>query len=627
MLWVGPLASASAATPKSVSAPSSPSPSPAPSRLPQPGPRFYAASWAVVVGIDRYASAEIPRRPGAESDAAQVARALTRLGFPRRNIRLLTGPRATRAAILRTLKRDLKPRMGERDRLLIYFSGRAATMKMRGEDAGYLLAYDAEVERWPGDASPYLRESPGRALGMRALLSTLKSLSPRHKLVAVDASFSGYGLPVKDLHAVVAAPTIPDIERWLRRSVTHVFAAERGGRPAVGEETGRRGAFTKHLLDGLAGMADTAGGRADGVLNFDELAAYVRNRMVHAPDSPPPPQAAQTGDGRFLFLVPSNGSSRPGPALAGQQSGARLGFNKLGVAYVEEHLRLMKRDLGIRPVKLHLGLHARESGPNFGNYDKVVNAAVSLGLPFVLTMAYVPDTWIETYGPAGWQSVWIERYLLPSVRRYAGKPGFIGMEIWNEPFYLNWSSRHAPREVFPDAESYVAFLRRCRRAIAAAGLEARLISAATLNILQGGDKFFRKAIRLAELLPPGVAYNLHLYGTDVLRFIAYAREIKSVLKEGTDIFITEFGDGRRENHFFVYNWMRPIVDFMLKPKFVFWYRLIANAKEKDSRSHALLRYSEDPRNPVEAPLYQLLKREHGERTIRSGRPLPGRKAR
>ena len=592
----------------------------------------------MVIGIDRYASAGIPRSPGVESDASKVARALTRLGFPRRNIRLLTGPRATRAAILRTFERDLKPRVGERDRLFVYFSGRAATVKIQGEDAGFLLSYDAEVARWPADTSPYLRESPGRALSMRRLLSTLKGLAPRHKLVAVDASFSGYGLPMKDLHAVVDAPTLPDIERWLRRSITHVFTAGRAGtavhagRPAAGDEARppgafTRGAFTRHLLDGLAGKADTAGGRPDGVVGFNELAAYIRNRLVHAPDFSAPPQAAQTGGGRFLFLVPSNGSSRPGPSLAGGKSGARLGFNKLGVAYVEEHLRLMKRDLGVRPVKLHLGLHAREPGPKFGNYDKVVNAAVSLGLPFVLTMAYVPDAWIETYGPTGWQSVWIERYLLPSVQRYAAKPGFIGMEIWNEPFHLNWSKRHAPREVFPDAESYAAFLRRCRRAIAAAGLEARLISAATLNILQGSDKFFRKAIRLAELLPPGVAYNLHLYGTDVLRFIAYAREIKSVLKEGTDIFITEFGDGRRENHFFVYNWMRPIVDFMLKPKFIFWYRLIANAKEKDSRSHALLRYSEDPRNPVETPLYQLLTREHAERKDRSERPLPGRKTR
>ena len=608
--------------PKSVSAPS-------PSPISQPGPRFYAASWAVVVGIDRYASSGIPRRPGAESDAAQVARALTRLGFPRINIRLLRGPRATRAAILRTLERDLKPRMRERDRLFVYFSGRAATVKIQGEDAGFLLSYDAEVARWPPHASPYLHASPVRALGMRDLLSTLKGLAPRHKLVALDASFSGYGLPVKDLHAVVGAPTIPDIERWLRRSVTHVFTAGRAGRAV---HAGRpaaftRSVFTRHLLDGLAGKADTAGGRPDGVVGFDELAAYVRNRMVHAPAFSSPPQAAETGDGRFLFLVPSNGSSRPGASLAGGTSGGRLGFNKLGVAYVEEHLRLMKRDLGVRPVKLHLGLHARESGPNFVNYDKVVNAAVSLGLPFVLTMAYVPDAWIETYGPAGWQSVWIERYLLPSVRRYAAKPGFIGMEIWNEPFYLNWSKRHTPREVFPDAESYAAFLRRCRRAIAAAGLDARLISAATINILQGGDKFFRKAIRLAELLPPGVVYNLHLYGTDVLRFIAYAREIKSVLKEGTDIFITKFGDGRRENHFFVYNWMRPIVDFMLRPKFIFWYRLIANAKEKDSRSHALLRYSDDPRNPVESPLYQLMKKEHADSKDRSGRSLPGRKTR
>ena len=276
---LGPVTSASAPTPKSVSAPSP---------LSQPGPRFYADSWAVVIGIDWYASAGIPRTPGAESDASKVARALTRLGFPRRNIRLLTGLHATRAAILQTFERDLKPRMGERDRLFVYFSGRAATVKIQGEDVGFLLSYDAGVVRWPTDTSPYLRESPGRALSMRHLLSTLKGLVPRHKLVVVDASFSGYGLPMKDLHAVVNAPTLPDIERWLRRSVTHVFTAGRAGtavhagRPAAGDEARPPGAFTRHLLDGLGGKADTAGGRPDGVVGFDELAAYIRNRLVHA---------------------------------------------------------------------------------------------------------------------------------------------------------------------------------------------------------------------------------------------------------------------------------------------------------------------------------------------------------
>ena len=96
------------------------------------------------------------------------------------------------------------------------------------------------------------------------------------------------------------------------------------------------------------------------------------------------------------------------------------------------------------------------------------------------------------------------------------------------------------------------------------------------------------------------------------------------LEEGTEIFITEFGDGNRGNHLFVYSWMRSIVEIILRPKMIFWYRLIAGAKEKDSRSHALPYYSQDPYKPGETPLYQLMKREFQQRAnpSPSGRPPP-----
>lgn len=326
--------------------------------------------------------------------------------------------------------------------------------------------------------------------------------------------------------------------------------------------------------------------------------------------------AASAWAGERAGPLASDGDSPGrGPSFQGLEEGSRrespslLGFNHLGVAYVREHLAIMKRDLGVRPVKLHLGLHARERGPDFRNYDEVVEAAVSLGLPFVLTMAYVPDAWVEKHGTTGWQRVWIERYLLESVRRYAGKPGLLGMEIWNEPSQLNWSERYKARDLFPNADAYLDFLRKCEEAVRQAGSGVKLIAASPVNLLEAEETNLRYALDLAERLPSGVGLGLHLYGTNLFRLITYGRRVRSALREGAEVFITEFGDGDRENHLFVYHWMRPLLEVLLQPKAIFWYRLIASNEEKDSRSHALLTYGENPYHPDETPLYKHLKEE------------------
>jgi sulfatase modifying factor 1 len=57
------------------------------------------------------------------------------------------------------------------------------------------------------------------------------------------------------------------------------------------------------LLKGLAGNADEAGGGPDGLLSFDELAAFVRNRVSGEPDVDQDPQAGQIGEGQFVFRL------------------------------------------------------------------------------------------------------------------------------------------------------------------------------------------------------------------------------------------------------------------------------------------------------------------------------------
>ena len=45
-------------------------------------------------------------------------------------------------------------------------------------------------------------------------------------------------------------------------------------------------------------------GEPDGLLSFDELAAYVRNRVSREPDVGQDPQAAGDGEGQFVFVLP-----------------------------------------------------------------------------------------------------------------------------------------------------------------------------------------------------------------------------------------------------------------------------------------------------------------------------------
>ena len=95
-------------------------------QTPGSGKRLYANSWALVVGINRYRSSKIPQLEYAEADAQAMAKSLGRLGFPKGNVRLLLGPKATRDEVIRVLEEDLNPKMGENDRLFLYFSGHGA---------------------------------------------------------------------------------------------------------------------------------------------------------------------------------------------------------------------------------------------------------------------------------------------------------------------------------------------------------------------------------------------------------------------------------------------------------------------------------------------------------------------
>jgi hypothetical protein len=85
--------------------------------------------------------------------------------------------------------------------------------------------------------------------------------------------------------------------------VIQILTAGRAGQKAIEKGSYGHGVFTWHLLKGLAGNADEAGGGPDGLLRFDELAAFVRNRVSGEPGVDQDPQAGQIGEGQFVFRL------------------------------------------------------------------------------------------------------------------------------------------------------------------------------------------------------------------------------------------------------------------------------------------------------------------------------------
>jgi hypothetical protein len=106
----------------------------------------YHDSWAVVIGVDSYTKA--PRLNYAVADAKAVTDQLVRLGFPRKNIRLLLDADATTAKIERALYQDRKE-MSPNDRLFVYFAGHGETLATRTGEEGYILPVDADPDNLP----------------------------------------------------------------------------------------------------------------------------------------------------------------------------------------------------------------------------------------------------------------------------------------------------------------------------------------------------------------------------------------------------------------------------------------------------------------------------------------------
>ncbi|MDP3543686.1 MAG: ankyrin repeat domain-containing protein, partial [Elusimicrobiota bacterium] len=94
--------------------------------------------FAVVIGIEKYS--RLPEAAFAENDADAMKKHLLALGYPERNIVLLTGGQATRGAISGYVEEWLPKNATERSRVVVYFSGHGSPDPKTGD--AYLVPWD-----------------------------------------------------------------------------------------------------------------------------------------------------------------------------------------------------------------------------------------------------------------------------------------------------------------------------------------------------------------------------------------------------------------------------------------------------------------------------------------------------
>jgi uncharacterized caspase-like protein len=244
----------------------------------------YSNSWAVVIGINDYQKA--PRLNYAVSDARSMLSTVSGLGFAADKTIAILDQDATKQHIEQVLYGTLRKTTPE-DRVLVFFAGHGITVALpRGGDEGYLLPVDGD----PDD--PALT-----AIAMEDLRRIAKRIPAKHILFAVDACYSGFAI-TRD----VPPNRIDNIylEAMMKEPAVQIITAGRKGEPVLEEEG--HGLFTRRLIQGMSGLADTD---QNGVITVQELATWIESRVIRDSQNRQHPQYSRLdGEGQFVLVVP-----------------------------------------------------------------------------------------------------------------------------------------------------------------------------------------------------------------------------------------------------------------------------------------------------------------------------------
>jgi hypothetical protein len=246
--------------------PAAPPPAPVAPAAPAPRPPQTGGTFVLVVGINEYKDAKIPKLRFAEADAQAVYSFFAtedRSPTAGDRVTVLLGADATRLAILKAIREQLvlKARRPE-DTAILYFSGHG----FANAKETFLAGADTELALL-GDTG----------LSGASLRDLWAEIPAGHKVILLDACHAGGIEGLRGIGGVALAPGA-GAAAGAPGSTSVTIAASGPNEFSVEDKKLGHGVFTTALLNGLRGAADTDG---DGRVSARELGRFL---VQHVPE-------------------------------------------------------------------------------------------------------------------------------------------------------------------------------------------------------------------------------------------------------------------------------------------------------------------------------------------------------
>lgn len=230
--------------------------------------------WGICIGINDYDDGEIIDLNYARNDARQLGEILKLYGkFD--HIYVFTdgydpknGMYPKKNNIIRKLK-FLKEIIKPEDMILFSFSGHGISCSdEKGNDEGFLLTVDFDVD-----------DPRKTSLKLKDIVDWIKETNVRKALLLIDACRDkfriGKGINLNDLK-------VERFKRFTQAEVVAIIYSTKDGWLSYEDEKSKFGVFTKYIIKGLKGEADTSkAGNGDGIVAFSELVAYVEEGVTN----------------------------------------------------------------------------------------------------------------------------------------------------------------------------------------------------------------------------------------------------------------------------------------------------------------------------------------------------------
>lgn len=270
--------------------------------------------YAIVVGIDDYASEEFPTLRNAENDARAMAQYFRSQGY---EVSLLLGSEGTaRKADLSSTVRTLAAGLRDDDRVVLFFAGHGTTEIRDGIKLGYFV-----MTPEPGAERANLVSS-GDMLRYGRMLDTA-----RHQLFIFDFCYSALlgRLPTRSGTKKQVFSDRRLQEAMGSRRARQFLSAGGDNQEVLDSGPGGLSWFTYFLLKGLE--PGVINDRDSGLVIFTELAAYVKVNAANLYHTPADGSMIGHQGGDFLLFQTDRGRPplEPRPDI-GRQVLADLGF-------------------------------------------------------------------------------------------------------------------------------------------------------------------------------------------------------------------------------------------------------------------------------------------------------------